>query len=135
MKEGDKLEEWAETFKRENHVMFFIALRLGRTYIGTAIKGGVEGLQVRPAKDQEKIIEPMVKSIVNLVCEGSFNSNSISQLAKPIRLGKVMEILFKLLMKIGLVNFFWDKQLKENDAYEKRFDRPYLSLNKERTTI
>lgn len=184
LKEGDKWEEWAETFKRENHVMFFmplyvhampshvmgfieklqasrgsisffvqsgfpessqshyleayfeqLALRLGRTYIGTAIKGGVEGLQVRPAKAQEKIIEPMVKSIVNLVYEGSFNPNSIYQLAKPIRLGKGMEILFKVLTKIGLVNFFWDQQLKGNDAYEKRFDCPYLPLNKESTTV
>lgn len=180
LKEGDKWEEWAESFKRENHVMFFmplyvhampshvmgfieklqasrgsisffvqsgfpessqshyleayfeqLALRLGRTYIGTAIKGGVEGLQVKPAKAQEKIIEPMVNSIVNLVYEGNFNPSSICQLARPIRLGKGMEILFKVLTKIGLINFFWDQQLKENDAYEKRFDCPYLPLNKD----
>jgi hypothetical protein len=60
-----------------------LALRLGRTYIGTAIKGGVEGLQVRPAKSQEKIMEPMVKAIANLVYEGSFNPASIRQLAEP----------------------------------------------------
>ena len=184
LKEGDKWEEWADSFKRESHVMFFmplyvhampshvmgfieklqvsrgsisffvqsgfpessqthyleayfeqLALRLGRTYIGTAIKGGVEGLQVRPAKAQEKIIEPMVKSIANLVCEGSFNKNNISQLARPIRLGKGMGILFKVLSKIGLVNFFWDQQLKKNNAYEKRFDCPYLFLNKKSTTV
>ncbi|SFB17004.1 NAD(P)H-dependent oxidoreductase [Clostridium frigidicarnis] len=175
LKEVDKWEEWAEAFKRENHVMFFmplyvhampshvmgfieklqtsrgsisffvqsgfpessqshyleayferLALRLGRTYIGTAIKGGVEGLQMRPTKAQEKIIEPMVNSIVNLVCEGSFSPSSISQLARPVRLRKGMEILFKVFTKIGLINFFWDQQLKENDAYEKRFDCPYL---------
>ncbi|NFP92136.1 NAD(P)H-dependent oxidoreductase [Clostridium sporogenes] len=112
-----------------------LAFRLGRTYMGTAIKGGVEGLQIRPAKAQEKIIEPMVNSIVNLVCEGSFNPSNICQLAKPIRLGKGMEILFKILTKIGLINFMWDQQLKENDAYENRFDCPYLPLNKESTTI
>ncbi|PKM87174.1 MAG: hypothetical protein CVU87_10185 [Firmicutes bacterium HGW-Firmicutes-12] len=102
-----------------------LALRLGRTYIGTAIKGGVEGLQVRPAKSQEKMMEPMVKAIVNLVYEGSFNPANIRQLAKPIRLGIGTKILFKLLIKIGLINFFWDQQLKENHAYEKRFERPY----------
>ncbi len=184
LKEGDKWEEWAEAFKREKHVMFFmplyvhampshvmafieklqaskgsisffvqsgfpessqshyleayfeqLALRLGRTYIGTAIKGGVEGLQVRPAKAQEKIMEPMVKAIVNLVYEGNFNPANIRQLAKPIRLGMGMKILFKLLIKIGLINFLWDQQLKENHAYEKRFDRPYLSLTKESPTV
>lgn len=180
LKERDRWEEWAESFKSEKHVMFFmplyvhampshvmgfmeklqaskgsisffvqsgfpessqshyleayfeqLALRLGRTYIGTVIKGGVEGLQLRPAKDQEKMMEPLVKAIENLVYEGNFNPTNIRDLARPIRLGMGMKILFKLLRKIGLINFFWNKQLKENEAYEKRFDRPYLSLTKE----
>ncbi len=180
LKEGDKWEEWAETFNSEKHVMFFmplyvhampshvmrfieklqasegsisffvqsgfpessqshyleayfeqLALRLGRTYIGTAIKGGIEGLQMRPATAQEKMMRPLVKTIVDLVYEGNFNPTSIHQLARPIRFGKGMTILLKLLTKIGLINFFWNQQLKENQAYEKRFDRPYLSLHKE----
>lgn len=184
LKEVDKWDKWAEAFKSEKHVMFFmplyihampshvmafiekiqaskgsisffvqsgfpessqshyleayfnqLALRLGRTYMGTVIKGGVEGLQVRPAKAQEKMMEPMVKAIVNLVYEGNFNPASVRQLAKPIRFGMGTKVLLKLLVKIGLVNFFWDQQLKENDAYEKRFDRPYLSLAKESTAI
>lgn len=179
LKERDKWEVWAEAFKSEKHVMFFmplyihampshvmgfieklqaskgsisffvqsgfpessqsyyleayfeqLALRMGRTYIGTAIKGGVEGLQARPAKVQEKIIEPMVKAIVNLVCEGRFNPTDIRQLAMPIRMGKGVEILFKLLARTGLTNFLWNQQLKANGAYEKRFDRPYVSLTK-----
>ena len=103
-----------------------LALRLGRTYIGTAIKGGVEGLQQRPAKSQEKMIEPMVRTIVNLMGEGNLNPTDICQLARPIRFAKGIDILVKLLAKIGIINFFWDKQLKENDAYEKRFDCPYF---------
>ncbi|MDF2545919.1 MAG: hypothetical protein K0R93_817 [Anaerosolibacter sp.] len=180
LKEEDKWDEWAENFKSDKHVMFFmplyvhampshvmgfieklqaskgsisffvqsgfpessqshyleayleqLALRLGRTYIGTAIKGGVEGLQMRPAKAQEKIMEPLVKAIESLVYEGKFNPTNISQLARPIRLGTGMKILFKVLTKIGLINFFWNQQLKENNAYEKRFDRPYVSLTYE----
>lgn len=103
-----------------------LALRLGRTYIGTAIKGGVEGLQLRPADAQEKMIEPMVNTIVNLVNEGTFNPHNIKQLAKPVRLSKGTIILFKIFSIIGLINFFWDRQLKENNAFEKRFDCPYL---------
>jgi len=175
LKEGDKWEEWADSFKDDKNVMFFmplyvhampsqvmkfieklqaskgsisffvqsgfpessqshyleaffeqLAIRLERTYIGTVIKGGVEGLQVKPKKAQEKAMEPMVKAIVNLVYEGKFNPVNIRQLSSPIRLGMGMKILFKLFTKIGLINFFWDQQLKENNAYEKRFDRPYL---------
>jgi len=86
---------------------------------------------MRPHKAQEKFVEPIVNTIGNLVCEGRFNPIDISQLGRPIRFGKGTIILFKLLSKIGLINFFWDRQLKENNAYEKRFDRPYLCLAKE----
>lgn len=105
-----------------------LALRLGRAYLGTAIKGGLEGLQMRPAKAQEKMMEPLIKAIVNLVHEGSFNPAHICQLAAPIRLGTGMQILFKLIAKTGLINFMWDQPLKKNHAYEKRFDRPYLDM-------
>ena len=105
-----------------------LALRLGRTYLGTAIKGGVEGLQMRPAKAQENMIKPIVKAIANLVDEGKFNETTVSQLAKPVRFEGGGKLLFKLFLKFGLLNyFFWDAHLKKNDAYEKRFDRPYLS--------
>ncbi|MCT8139940.1 hypothetical protein H1D32_20905 [Anaerobacillus sp. CMMVII] len=175
LKKRGKWEEWAESFKGEKHVMFFmplyvhampshvmgfieklqvskgsisffvqsgfpessqshyleayfeqLALRLGRTYSGTAIKGGVEGLQVRPIKAQENMIEPIVKAIVNLVYEGYFNEATIRRLAKPVRFNKSGQLFLKLFTKIGLLNyFFWDPQLKKNGAYEKRFDRPY----------
>ncbi|WP_422486578.1 hypothetical protein [Gudongella sp. DL1XJH-153] len=103
-----------------------LAVRLGRKYLGTAIKGGMEGLQMRPATAQDKMIKPLANTIENLVYEGEFSKIDIFQLAKPIRYGKGMQILFNLLSK-RLLNLFWDHQLKTNNAYEKRFDRPYLS--------
>ena len=175
LKEGDKWQEWAETFKNEKHTMFFmplyvhampshvmafierlhpsegslsffvqsgfpessqahyleayfeqLALRLRRTYLGTAIKGGVEGLQMRPAKAQDKMIAPMVKAIVNLVYEGSFNPVDIRQLAIPLRFGKGVAWIVKLFAKMGALNSYWNKHLKENNAFEKRFDCPTL---------
>ena len=103
-----------------------LAHKLGRTYLGTAIKGGVEGLQMRPAKAQEKIIEPMVKAIVYLMCEGKFNPMDIRRLAMPVRFGNGVAMVVKLLVKMGVLNTYWNKQLKENNAYEKRFDCPDL---------
>ena len=162
LKETDKWEVWADSFKNEKRVMFFmplyvhampshvmkfieklipsqgsmsyfiqsgfpessqsyyleayfeqLTLRLGRTYIGTAIKGGVEGLQLRPTEVQKKMIEPLVNVIVDLVNEGTFNPIKIQQLAKPIYLDKVSIILFKIFSKLGLVNFFWNRKLKK----------------------
>jgi hypothetical protein len=34
-------------------------------------------------------------------------------------------VIFRLLARLGLVNSFWDKQLKENNAFDLSFDRPY----------
>lgn len=104
-----------------------LSIRLKRTYLGTVIKGGVEGLQIRPEKAQEKMMQPMIAAIVDLVNNGSFNPEILQSLAKPVRLGKSMCFLYSLLKKTGLVNFFWDQQLKTNHAFEERFDRPWLS--------
>jgi len=112
-----------------------LALRLGRSYLGTVIKGGVEGLQTRPAMAQEKMMQPMVKAIENLVYKGKFNSINIFELAKPIRLRMGTIILFKLLCKLGVVNLFWDQQLKANHSYEKRFDCPYSPVAHGKTTV
>ncbi|MCW3490701.1 NAD(P)H-dependent oxidoreductase [Dethiobacter alkaliphilus] len=103
-----------------------LALRLGRIYLGTAIKGGMESLRMRPVQAQEQMIAPLVKAIENVVHEGSFNSADIDRLARPIRYGKGMGILFSLAGK-KIINFFWDQQLKANDAYKQSFDMPYFS--------
>ncbi|MBN2652793.1 MAG: flavodoxin family protein [Spirochaetales bacterium] len=103
-----------------------LSVRLQRNYLGTAIKGGVEGLQIRPPKMQKKFIKLMVQSIVELVLNGKFNPQTIARLAKPLRLGWGMKFLFKILSKTSLVNFFWDSQLKANQVFEQRFDAPYL---------
>ena len=102
-----------------------LSLRLGRTYIGTAIKGGVEGLQARPEIARAKMIEPMVEVVKHLVQTGKLDPKMKEQLATPVQMGKGMLILFKLLSKTGLTNFFWDHKLKANGAFEKRFDHPF----------
>ncbi len=104
-----------------------LALRLGRTYLGTVIKGGIEGLQGRQPKAQERTIGLMKNAIAGLVSEGKFMTKHVDQLAIPIRFNWVITTVFKLLRKMGVVNSFWDKQLKENQAFEKSFDRPYLN--------
>ena len=100
-----------------------LAFRMQRIFLGTAIKGGMEGLQMRPPLSQEKMIEPLVKTIASLMSEGKFNPSDIRELAEPIRFGMGKKILFNLVWK-RMLNFFWNQQLKANNAYEKRFDRP-----------
>jgi hypothetical protein len=36
-----------------------------------------------------------------------------------------MLFIFRLLAPTGLINAYWDKQLKQNNAFAQRFDRPF----------
>lgn len=102
-----------------------LAIRLGRIYLGTAINGGVEGLQSRSVAAQEKVIGAITHAIITLVNEGHFSTAEINRLAIPVQLGSLASVLIK---RFGgkYINTFWDQQLKTNIAFEKRFDRPYL---------
>ena len=103
-----------------------LASRLKRTYLGTAIKGGMEGLRMSPKDVQENMIKPLVASIEHLISEGEFNQTDLDKMAIPIRFGKAMGMIFQLLVKIGVVNsLLWDKQLKVNNAYKIRYNRPF----------
>lgn len=98
---------------------------LNRKYLGSAIKGGIEGLQIRPLKQQNKMIEPFVALVEGLVAQGEMDPALINKLGNPIYLSKAMQLFFTLLKKTGLVNIFWDQQLKKNNSFEKRFAKPY----------
>ncbi len=58
---------------------------------------------------------------------GTFDVKLVRKLAAPERLSKPMLLLFKLLFKTKLATSYLDNQLKQNGAYERRFDKPYVS--------
>lgn len=101
--------------------------RLQRDYLGTAIKGGVEGFQLQPAKEQEKILRPFVELVGSVLESGQMSAPILAELADKGYLSKGMLVMFKLLAPTGLINAFWDRQLKQNNAFHKRFDKPYSS--------
>jgi hypothetical protein len=99
--------------------------RLQRDYMGTAIKGGVEGLQLQPAKEQEKILAPFVELVGSVLESGQMSAPILAKLADKGYLSKGMLFMFRLLAPTGLIHSYWDRQLKQNEAFEQRFDRPY----------
>ena len=109
-----------------------LSVRLNRKYLGMAIKGGAESLQMSPEKYQDATIKPMVNTIEHLVNGGSFDLMDIRNLAIPIRFGKGIGFVFNILSKMGIANkFLWDQRIKANNAFEKRFDRPYMTVKNE----
>lgn len=98
-----------------------LAKRLGRTYLGTVIKGGVEGLKARPVSSQQQMIKPMVLIIEDLINCGKIDKDQCLELGKPVRLG----VAGKAFLKTGVINFYWDQQLKANKAYHLKNQQPY----------
>lgn len=99
--------------------------RLLRDYMGTAIKGGVEGLQLQPEKEQAKILAQFVELVGSVFENGRMSTQSLATLAGKDYMSKGTLFLFKLLAPTGLIQFYWDRQLKQNNAFYKRFDKPY----------
>lgn len=103
-----------------------LATRLGSRYCGTLVKGGIEGIQIKP--------DWMRRQTLNLFCEagrtfgqsGQFSPELLEKIAKPEKLNRMGLLIMKFLQKLGMMNFYWDRQLKRNHAFEKRFAQPYL---------
>ncbi len=104
-----------------------LSLRLKRHYAGTAIKGGMEGLQMRPPQGQTSLIQPLVNAIVELEKDGKFNEATLKTLAHPVRYGRWMRIMFTLIGSRLMNRFFWNMKLKNNQAYAIRLQKPYDS--------
>lgn len=104
-----------------------LSKRLGRVYLGTAIKGGMEGLQSRPPQGQIGMLNPIVALIEQLIETGTLNEVLVQKLSMPIRFNKPTIIAFNL-FAYKLLNAFWNSFLKSNQAYDRRFDQPYKKL-------
>lgn len=103
-----------------------LANRLGAEYLGTVIKGGVEGIRIMPNWMTKKLYRQFYELGKIFGIEGQFDAFICEKLARPYKFSKTRIKFFKLIMKTGLNDFYWNSQLKKNNAFDKRFDRPYL---------
>ena len=94
------------------------------------IYGGSEGTRLSPETSQKK-----KRAAFNNIGLSYANSQEIApadrnRLMRPIQLTKTTQVMFKLLSKTSILNVYWDSSLKKNNAFEKRFDKPYLEGEK-----
>lgn len=106
-----------------------LSTRLNRAYGGTAIKGGVEGLQMRPVSGQVKMIQPIVEAIDYLEVHKVFDYKHLKKLSRPIKFNFLVRFLFWVIGR-KLLDYFWNSQLKANDAYDQSLNRPYAIESK-----
>lgn len=99
--------------------------RLGCNYLGTIIKGNVEGVQVKPLWMVKGYLKKFEKLGEIFGREKNFDQKITHQLAKPYKLNGFILFLLRLIKKMGLMNMYWDKMLKDNNAFARRDEKPY----------
>ncbi len=104
--------------------------RLGGEYLGTVIKGGVEGIQVQPPIMTRKIFRNFFELGACLATTGRFSYDIVKSMHKPYQLSKVTLWVVNIMNCLGWSNFYWNMNLKKNGAYKKRFDKPYQFPNR-----
>ena len=99
--------------------------RLGHVYLGTVIKGGVEGIKIMPANMTKKLFSQFEKLGSYFAEFHNFDPQIMKQLRNPYTFSASRIFIFKLISKTGLTNYYWDMNLKKNNAFEQRFDKPF----------
>jgi len=102
-----------------------LSKRMHWNYIGTIIKGGVEGIQIMPAYMTKKLFHNFYKLGLVFGKDQVFDSVIVNMLRTPMKMSPLRLKVVKLMQKTGLMNFYWNSKLKQHNAFEKRFDRPY----------
>jgi hypothetical protein len=93
--------------------------------LGTIIKGGVEGIQIMPPLMTKKLFSKFVDLGEYFAKNETFSKEIQAKLGRPFRMSILRRFLFRLISKTGLTNFYWNSNLKRNNAYSKRFDKPF----------
>jgi multimeric flavodoxin WrbA len=102
-----------------------LADRLGSPYLGTIVKGGVEGVQIMPDNMTRQLYTGLRQIGQTFAQTGRFDPDLLRTLAQPEWYPPYLAPVFKLFVKTPLATFYWDGQLKKNGVYDQRFARPY----------
>jgi NAD(P)H-dependent FMN reductase len=100
--------------------------RLNAPFAGTIVKGGCEGVRLMPEKMNRKLFVGLHEMGADLAQKGRFDPDKLKKLAKPERYPRILAPIFKLVLKLPLAQLYWNNQLKQNDAYEDRFAKPFI---------
>ena len=104
-----------------------LAQRLNCCYLGTVIKGGVEGIRSMPPSMNKKVFERFYQLGVHFAENGEFSAEIMEKMKNPVKFNNMGLIIFRFLKFAGLVDYYWKTNLKKNGAYHKRNNKPYIS--------
>ncbi len=102
-----------------------LASRLGCPYLGTIVKGGGEGLRIMPPQMTQGLFQSVQALGKGLAESGQLNPTLLKQIAKPERFPAILGPVFRIFLRLPAAHSYFDQMLKQNDAYERRFARPF----------
>lgn len=101
--------------------------QLNYTYLGTVIRGGSAGIYMMPEKMNKRLFKQLSTLGEYFERNGTFNIETVEEMAKPCKLSKGKSKLLQLLSGIGLGdNMFWNIMLKKNNAINEKLDKPFV---------
>lgn len=103
--------------------------RIKCEYLGTIIKAGVEGIQIMPPFMTKKLFGRFEDLGEYFAKNEVFSAEIQARLRKPFKMSPMRRFIFRLFSKTGLTNFYWNSNLKRNNAFNKRFDKPFEEEN------
>lgn len=102
-----------------------LAKQLNYNYLGTVSKGEAAGTYMFP-KMFKKIFLLFNELGVDFEKNNTFNKDVVAKLGEPYEISKSQLALLNLSGKLGLDKLGWHKFLRDNNALDKRLDRPFL---------
>ena len=99
--------------------------RMGYRDIGLVVAGGMAGVRYMPKHMNKKVFTRLERAGMLYEQTGAFDEESIRLFGKLYRYSKTQARLNRFMRKLGLTNIFWNSMLKKNNAYLKRFDKPF----------
>ena len=99
--------------------------RMGYQNLGIMVAGGMAGVRYMPDWMNKKLFTRLERAGMLYEQTGTLDEETIQQFGQPYTYSKAQLWRNRFLRKIGLNNLFWDSTLKKNNAYEKRFDKPF----------
>jgi multimeric flavodoxin WrbA len=107
------------------HYLDKLAKRIGMEYLGTIIKGGVEGIKAQPGWMTKRYLQLFYDLGQHLALDWEFSDDIARRLARPEHLSTFTLALYRFFQKTRMATYYWDQQLKQNHAYHNRFAKPY----------
>lgn len=102
-----------------------LARRLGARYIGTVVRGGVEGIQVMPPLMTRRLFMAFRALGRHFAVTREFHPRIVKSLAGRERFSIIGRLVFRMMRITGIAHYYWNSMLKRHGAYARRFDRPY----------